>query len=231
MDEKLRKAEQTIALLRSALVGLMGVDGAQELRQMEVAVRHLPAPESDRAVSINAIHALIATFPRQVEVAQTVKPLAIGDYVLATKYSDGDPGDAWALGFYAGELDMGNDSSHIKMEPRYMVKDGAGKNIRGNGYRRVERIRDDVGRWMLHVAAKQLEQSPPGTVNLWTMLTPAAFEDAQDYVPRQDAGCGETPPHEPDLLESLIYLRDCIETGAEPAMSSVNAAIEKATKG
>ena len=101
---------------------------------------------------------------------------AVGDYVLATKYSDGDPGDAWALGFYAGELDMGNDRETIKVAPRHMVKDGAGNNIRGNGYRRVARVRKDVGAWLLNVAAKQLEQSPPGTVNLWTMLTPAAFD-------------------------------------------------------
>lgn len=31
-------------------------------------------------------------------------------------------------------------------------------------------------------------------------------------------------------LEQLIYLRDCIETGIEPAMSAVNAAINKATR-
>ncbi len=110
-------------------------------------------------------------------VERPVKPLALGDYVLATKYSDGDPGDAWALGFYAGELDMGNDRCDIKVAPRYMVKDSAGNNIRGNGYRRVARIRPDVGNWLLNVAAKQLEASPPGTVNLWTMLTPAAFDD------------------------------------------------------
>jgi hypothetical protein len=101
---------------------------------------------------------------------------AVGDYVLATKYSDGDPGDAWALGFYAGELDMGNDREQIKMAPRYLVNDSSGKTIRPNGYRRVARVRKDVGAWLLNVAAKQLEQSPPGTVNLWTMLTPAAFE-------------------------------------------------------
>ncbi|KFB66307.1 hypothetical protein [Candidatus Accumulibacter vicinus] len=39
----------------------------------------------------------------------------------------------------------------------------------------MARIRNDVGAWLL-VAAKQLEQSPPGTVNLWTMLTPTAFD-------------------------------------------------------
>lgn len=92
-----------------------------------------------------------------------------GDYVLATKYADGDPGDMWALGFYEGERNG-----------RYYVADSMGKTIRPNGFRRVARIRKDVGRWMLAIAAKQLEQCPPGTVNLWTMLTPAAFEVEDD---------------------------------------------------
>lgn len=93
----------------------------------------------------------------------------VGDYVFATKYSDGDPGDAWALGFYAGQM-------LEYTPPRHDVVDSEGKRIRGNGYRKVARIRWDVGRWLLTVAAKQLEQCPPGTVNLWTMLTPAAFD-------------------------------------------------------
>lgn len=59
----MRKAEQDITLLRSALVGLIGADGAEELRQMEVAMRLLQAPAEDKMVSINAIHALLATLP------------------------------------------------------------------------------------------------------------------------------------------------------------------------
>src|SRR3990170_740964 len=80
-----------------------------------------------------------------------VRPLAVGDYVLATKYSDGDPGDAWALGFYNGEHGG-----------RHYVLGSAGQNIRGNGFRRVARIRKDVGRWLLEVAAPHLEKCPPG---------------------------------------------------------------------
>lgn len=114
-------------------------------------------------------------------VDQRVMP-EIGDYVLATKYSDGDPGDAWALGFFAGELHMGNDREQIKVEPRYLVNDGHGKTIRPNGYRRVARVRKDVGAWLLNVAAKQLEASPPGTVNLWTMLTPSAFDVSDEQA-------------------------------------------------
>ncbi len=50
-----------IARLRAALVGLIGADGEDDLRQMEAAMRMLPVPEEDKAVSINAIHALLAT--------------------------------------------------------------------------------------------------------------------------------------------------------------------------
>ena len=57
----MRKAESDIRLLRSALVGLVGADTAEELNKMELAMRMLHAPEADKAVTINAIHALLAT--------------------------------------------------------------------------------------------------------------------------------------------------------------------------
>lgn len=101
----------------------------------------------------------------ELATEQSVKPLQIGDYVLATKYHDGDPGDNWALGYYNGERGG-----------RHYVLDGNGQNIRGNGFARAARIRPDVGRWLLSVAAPHLEKCPPGTVNLWTMLTDAAFD-------------------------------------------------------
>ena len=63
----MRKAEADIALLRSARAGLIGADAEDELRQMEVAMRLLPAPDADKAVSINAIHALLATLPPNVQ--------------------------------------------------------------------------------------------------------------------------------------------------------------------
>ncbi len=58
--------ERAIALvqlktLRSALVGLVGVDTREELEQLEVVMRLMPAPAADKAATINAIHALIAT--------------------------------------------------------------------------------------------------------------------------------------------------------------------------
>ena len=47
--------------LRAALVGLVGVDGRAELEQMEVMMRLMPAPAQDKAATIDAIHALLAT--------------------------------------------------------------------------------------------------------------------------------------------------------------------------
>lgn len=57
----LRKAEADIALLRSALAGLIGVSTEPELRQIKKIMRSLPVPDADKAVSINAIHAMLAT--------------------------------------------------------------------------------------------------------------------------------------------------------------------------
>ena len=51
------------AALRTALIGLIGADSEQELRQMEATMRLLPAPDADKAVSINAVRALLATMP------------------------------------------------------------------------------------------------------------------------------------------------------------------------
>ncbi|MHB1057291.1 MAG: hypothetical protein ACYC0F_05345 [Rhodanobacter sp.] len=51
--------------LRAALADLVGSGDVDKLRGMEVAIRELPAPAEDRAISINAIHALIATAPSQ----------------------------------------------------------------------------------------------------------------------------------------------------------------------
>ena len=63
-NKKISTAKTESAMLRSALVGLVGADGEHELKQMEAAMRVLPAPDADKAVSINAIHALLATLPQ-----------------------------------------------------------------------------------------------------------------------------------------------------------------------
>ena len=59
------KMRSDIALLRNALVGIVGGDGKEELEQIEVGVRALPAPDADKSTILNAIHALRATLPSE----------------------------------------------------------------------------------------------------------------------------------------------------------------------
>jgi hypothetical protein len=57
-----------------------------------------------------------------------------GDYVLATKYSDGDPKDHFCVGLFRGML-----------FERYLVEDNKGHLFRANGFRRCEKITRCIG--------------------------------------------------------------------------------------
>lgn len=59
----------------------------------------------------------------------------IGDYVLATKYSDGDPCDHFCVGFI----------SCVTHHGRYLVVDNEGQNQRENGFRKVGKITREEG--------------------------------------------------------------------------------------
>lgn len=89
-----------------------------------------------------------------------------GDYVLATKYSDGDPGDQWAVGFYDGFYDTG-------YEKRHLVVDNEGKQFRRNGFRRVEKISHARGCFIVahqpEIEASVATYRPhtPGCRSLW----------------------------------------------------------------
>jgi len=65
-----------------------------------------------------------------------------GDYVVATKYADGDPGDQFCIGFYDGGYDHYGQTRHL-------VVDSHGKNFRHNGFRRVARVGAKRGTWMV----------------------------------------------------------------------------------
>lgn len=68
------------------------------------------------------------------------------DYVVATKYADGDPGDQFCVGYYKESYDHFGQARHI-------VVDAEGKSFRGNGFRRVARIGPRRGTWMVeHLA-------------------------------------------------------------------------------
>lgn len=61
LEQRCEKADAERNQLRAALVALVGVDGREELEQMEVVMRLMPAPAADKAATIDAIHALIGT--------------------------------------------------------------------------------------------------------------------------------------------------------------------------
>jgi hypothetical protein len=63
----MRDPIQDVAMLRSALAGLIGADTEAELHQMEAIMRTISITDADRAASINAIHALLATMPTSQE--------------------------------------------------------------------------------------------------------------------------------------------------------------------
>lgn len=81
--------------------------------------------------------------------------MRIGEYVLATKFSDGDPQDQWCVGFY-----------NRKLMERNLVIDNAGKNFRANGFRKIMRITQAEGKYLVdHI--KDIEESGNG---LWKIL-------------------------------------------------------------
>ena len=71
-----------------------------------------------------------------------------GDYVLATKWRDGDPQDHWVVGFF----------DRMLREDRFIIVDSEGQPFRANGFRRVKKISAERGAWLLG-HAKEIETS------------------------------------------------------------------------
>jgi hypothetical protein len=84
-----------------------------------------------------------------------------GDYVLATKYADGDPGDEFAVGWLKEIYDH-YDQCH------YIVVDAGGKPFRANGFRRCETITAECGKWLVRhfpeIEAHPFQLDDDGTV-------------------------------------------------------------------
>ena len=81
----------------------------------------------------------------------------IGDYVLATKYSDGDPCDQFAVGFFAGMTHHG----------RFLVVYDEGRDFKLTGFRRMEPITQDEGRALLRLMPEISDRPGP---SLWDRL-------------------------------------------------------------
>lgn len=81
-----------------------------------------------------------------------------GDYVLATKYNDGDPQDQWCVGFWAG---------HTPHKPRrHVVVDNLGAPFRGNGFRSASKITMTQGAYIMEHKS-DIEQSDR---SIWSWL-------------------------------------------------------------
>ena len=85
------------------------------------------------------------------------KMIREGEYVLATKYHDGDPGDHFAVGFYGGTL------ASIGKPDRHMVLNSAGVPFRANGFRRVKKISTARGLYIV----THLEEIERGSHSVW----------------------------------------------------------------
>ena len=81
-----------------------------------------------------------------------------GDYVVATKYSDGHPGDHFCVGWF--------DSMTNHDEPRYNVVDSEGKMFRQNGFRRVQKISKELGEMLV----SNFGAIENGGVSVWTWV-------------------------------------------------------------
>ena len=86
--------------------------------------------------------------------------LQVGDYVLATKYDDGDPQDQWSVGFFNGIM------QEYLPAIRYDVVDEKGLSFRGNGFRKVQVISCETGKWLID-NIKNIEYSDK---SLWDLI-------------------------------------------------------------
>jgi hypothetical protein len=58
-DHYIAELEQQRDRFRRALEAIVGVTTREELEQLEAVMRLMPAPAADKAVTIDAIHALL----------------------------------------------------------------------------------------------------------------------------------------------------------------------------
>ncbi len=85
----------------------------------------------------------------------------IGDYVVATKYKDGDPKDHFCVGFITGY------TSHD--EPRFLVCDDAGQQFRASGFRRAEKICPTIG----DMFVQKFNEIEHGGKSIWSIVKTA----------------------------------------------------------
>jgi hypothetical protein len=86
--------------------------------------------------------AMTRRYIRDKWYATTPAGLNKGDYVLATKYRDGDPADHFCIGYHDRTFDHFGHDFHL-------VVDADGNQFRYNGFRRIALISSRRGSWMV----------------------------------------------------------------------------------
>ncbi len=92
-----------------------------------------------------------------------------GEYVFATKYSDGHAGDPWGAGFYKGQDGR-----------RHLITHSDGSLIRPGGYGKVSPITHAQGKSILE-SGDDLERYFP-EVSMWAVLDAIRKEPGADVM-------------------------------------------------
>jgi len=96
----------------------------------------------------------------------------IGDYVLATKYDDGDPCDHFCVGFVSSCHALRNIDRPPSL--RYFIVDNRGVNQRHNGFERAEKITTEEGRRLVELMPEIGDRRGP---SVWWHLGKIRGED------------------------------------------------------
>lgn len=110
---------------------------------------------------------------REIAKAATPGEMKNGDYVLATKYSDGDPKDPFAIGFFDGMLG-----------DRYLVVDNNDKQFRASGFRRIDKISKYVGEILIRNIG--LIENGDASVWFWRRNIKSLLELENKYLIRKN---------------------------------------------
>lgn len=123
-----------------------------------------------------------------------------GDYVLATKYHDGDPCDHFFVGFV----------SEVSRKPngvRFMIVDSEGRNQRANGFRRAERITEEEGRELIAMFPEIGDKPGP---SLWDHLERIRMEKMSEEPTVEAIPMGYDPQWAASQIRALA---DAVERG------------------
>jgi hypothetical protein len=119
-----------------------------------------------------------------------------GDYVLATKFADGDPCDHFCVGFFTHSVD-----------DRIFVNDGKGVSFRANGFRRAEVISREEGDAILAAMPTFANKKGP---SLWNRLAAMRAAKAEEKAAHVDPAFDVASPAPASLTRTKALWRELL---------------------